>query len=160
MADTPPNSIDRLVFLPDHFFLSPTRGRGVVRDFTGRLIDRCTIETAGRWDHNFGALHFDEAYSYDSGRIDVLNWAFAPDAQGRMSASEATIASPVRGWSEGGDYRLRFKRHGEPPLDKVFLTFDVRFTLMEADLALKIVRLKLFGVTLGTMNAYHRRLGG
>src|ERR1700753_3382862 len=99
---------------PYHFSLSRTEGRGVVRDLTGRLVDRCSIVTAGSWDHDHGALSFDETYPYDDGQGDVLRLRVAPDAQGRMSASEATITAPVRGWSEGLDYRLRFKRVGGP----------------------------------------------
>ena len=150
---------DELAFRPDHFFLGPTTGWGLVRDGFGRLTDRCAIVTEGRWDHNFGALHFDETFTFDSGRSETLNWAFAPDAQGRMSASEASVVSKVKTWTEGRDYRMRFRRAGPPPHDKVTLTYDVRFTLMEPRMALKVARLQLFGVTLGVMTAYHRQVG-
>ena len=148
------------VFKPDLFFLSRTEGRGEVRDLTGRLIDRCEIVTEGSWDHNHGALSFDETYTYDDGQIDVLRWTFAPDAQGRMSASEATVTAPVRGWSDGGDYRLRFKRRGGPRAPgNLALTYNVRFTLLQPDLALKVAKVGLLGLTLGKMTAFHRRVG-
>jgi hypothetical protein len=145
-------------FQPDLFFLSRTEGRGLVRDLTGRLIDGCSITTLGVWDHDYGALRFDETFVYDSGLRDVLNWTFAPDAQGRMSASEANITAPVRGWAAGADYHLRFKRRGGPRAERLTLTYNVRFTLMQPDLALKVVRLSLFGLTLGEMIAFHRRI--
>ncbi len=149
----------RSTFKPDHFFLSRTEGNGVVRDLTGRVIDRCVITTEGSWNHDHGALSFDEVYSYESGQTDQLSWTFAPDAQGRMSASEATIATPVRGWTEGGDYRLRFKRRGGPRAPgNLALTYNVRFTLLEPSTALKVARVGLFGLTLGEMTAVHRRL--
>lgn len=150
---------DPLAFRPDHFFLAPTRGGGVVRDRFGRIIDRCEVTTEGRWDHSHGALHFDETFAYENGRTDTLNWAFGPDAQGRLTASEASVTSKVRGWADGQDYRVKFKRYGMAPLDKTELLYDARFTLVEPDMALKTVRLKLFGVTLGVMTAYHRRVG-
>jgi hypothetical protein len=159
MMDLGVPGADELAFRPDHFFLAPTAGRGVVRDGFGRIIDRCEVITRGRWDHNYGALHFDETFIYQNGREETLNWAFGPDAQGRMTASEASVTSPVRGWSEGQDYRLRFKRRGAPPLDNTQTLYDVRFTLMEPDIALKTAKLKLFGVTLGVMVAYQRRVG-
>lgn len=158
MMDLGALSEDELAFRPDHFFLAPTSGQGVVRDGLGRVIDRCKVTTQGRWDHNRGALHFDETFTYQNGRVETLHWTFGPDAQGRMAASEASVTSPVRGWPEGQDYRLRFKRRGAPPLDKTQVDYDVRFTLMDPDTAMKTARLKLFGVTLGVMVAYHRRL--
>jgi hypothetical protein len=88
----------------------------------------------------------------------VLRWTFGPDAQGRMSASEATITDPVRGWTRGADYYLRFKRRGGPRAEKLILTYHARFTQMQPDLALKVARIKLFGLTLGEMTAFHRRL--
>jgi len=148
---------ERHSFQPDRFFLDRTRGRGVVRDFTGRLIESCLIETHGRWDHAIGAMHFDEVFTYDDGRLDTLNWTFAPDPQGRMIASEASVAAPVAGWSEADAYRLRFKR-ADPRLPaQLRLTYDVRFSLMEPDLALKRVRLRLFGWPVAAMTAFHRR---
>lgn len=146
-------------FQPDHFFLARTEGRGIVRDLTGRLIDRCAIATVGRWDHDYGALRFDETYVYDTdGATDVLKWTFGPDAQGRMSASEAGIKERVRGWADGPDYRLRFKRRGGPRGEKLNLTYNVRFSLMAPDLALKVARIGLLGLTVATMTAFHRRI--
>lgn len=157
-ASAPPGP-ERRPFEPDRFFLDRTYGRGVVRDFTGRLIEGCVIDTYGRWDHTIGAMHFDEVFTYDDGRTDTLNWTFAPDPQGRMVASEASLAAPVSGWSDGADYRLRFKR-ADPRLPPALrLTYDVCFTPLEDDLALKLVRLRLFGLLVATMTAFHRRVG-
>jgi hypothetical protein len=146
-------------FQPDHFFLSRTQGRGVVRSPTGRVLDRCAITTHGAWDHDYGALHFDETFAFDSGDVDVLHWTFAPDSRGRMSASEASVVAPVVGWTDGLDYRLRFKRRGATRVNRLQLVYDVRFTLMADDLALKVARLKLFGFTVAEMTAFHRRIG-
>jgi hypothetical protein len=156
---TPPERETPLpAFQPDHFFLSRTEGCGLVRDLTGRLIDRCAISTLGVWDHGYGALRFDETFTYQDGAVDVLHWTFAPDAQGRMSASEPSVAAPVRGWNSGLDYCLRFKRRGGVRGGPLTLAYHTRFTLMQPDLALKFVRIKLFGLTLGEMTAFHRRV--
>jgi hypothetical protein len=151
---------ERQIFQPDLFFLGRTQGRGVVRDFAGRPVDGCEITTDGRWDHEFGAMHFDEVFTFDSGPVDTLNWAFAPDPQGRMVASEVSVAAAVRGWSDGADYRLRFKRAGGLAPPSMQLTYDVRFSPMSQEVALKTVRLRLFGVPLAFMTAFHRRVPG
>ena len=156
-ADSAPQ---RLVFQPDRFFLSETLGHGIVRAAGGKLVERCTIHTIGRWDHQFGAMHFDEVFTYDSGRVDTLNWAFSPDPQGRMAASEISVPGLVHGWNEpNGDYRLRFRRAGAEPVKGLTLTYDTRFTLMEPDLVLKSVRVGRFGLTLATMTGFHRQVG-
>ena len=158
MAETSSVYPGKRRFEPDRFFLGKTHGGGLVRDLAGKLVDRCEITTQGWWDHQFGAMHFDETFVYGLGRTDILNWTFRPDPQGRMNASEPTTAGEVRGWTDGEDYRLRFRRRGEPPLPSVYMTYDVRFSLMSADAVLKVARLKLFGVTLGVMTAFHRRV--
>ena len=158
MAETCSVSAGKQPFEPDRFFLGSTRGGGLVRDLTGRLIGRCEITTQGWWDHQHGAMHFDETFHYDSGRADILNWTFRPDPQGRMTATEPTTVGVVRGWLDGDDYRLCFRRRGEPPLASLNLTYDVRFSFMTADTVLKVARLKLLGVTLGVMTGFHRRL--
>lgn len=146
-----------LRFEPDRFFLAPTSGFGVVRNRAGRLVDRCAIDSDGRWDHAAGAVHFDETYAFASGRVEVLNWSFRPDPQGRMSCSEAGATTPVRAWTDGEEYRLRFRRQGLPPFGGFQLTYDVRFTLMDPLLAMKQVDLKRLGLTLITLTAFHRR---
>jgi len=151
-------AFDDLAFRPDHFFLGPTKGWGLVRDVFGRLIDRCEIVTEGRWDHNYGALHFDETFTYDSGWVETLNWVFAPDARGRMSASEPSVVGAPTTWTEGRDYRLQFRRTGAPPVDKVALLYDVTFTLFQPHMVLKSAKLKWFGLTVRSMTAYHRRV--
>jgi hypothetical protein len=77
-----------------------------------------------------------------------------------MVASELSLAEPVRGWSEGAVHRMRFRRADPSQPGTPRLTYDVRFSLMDPDLALKQVRLRLFGVTVATMTAFHRQVRG
>jgi hypothetical protein len=75
-----------------------------------------------------------------------------------MSASEASVTAPVRGWTRGQDYHLRFRRRGGPRAGKLTLTYNVRFTLLEPGFAVKHARVNLFGLTVAEMTAFHRRL--
>ena len=146
---------DQLTFRPDSFFLIPTNGSGRICDAWGRELDRCNIATEAHWDHQVGALHFDEVFTYDSGRVDTLNWVMRPDPQGRMQTSEASV-SQIRVWMDGPDYRMRFVRVGPPPFQRGEFLHDVRFSLVERGRAQKCARMKWLGVTLATMNAEHR----
>jgi hypothetical protein len=145
-------------FVPDRFFMTRTRGRGVVRNRSGRLVDTCAIATESRWDHARGALHIEEVFTFDGGRMDTLLWVFAPNPQGRMVPSELSLADPVRGWSQGDDYRMRFRRADPRQPRAPRLTYDVRISLMDADLALKQVCLRRFGLTVATVTAFYRQL--
>ena len=160
MAETSSVSTGNRPFEPERFFLGKTHGAGIVRDFSGKLIERCIISTQGWGSRQLGAMHFDETFTYDSGRTEILNWSFVPDAEGELIASEPTTIGQVQAWPDGDDYRLRFRRRGEPPLPSIPVTYDVRFSIMSPDTVLKAARLKLFGVTLGMMTAFHRRLDG
>ena len=135
-----------------------TQGGGLVRDFSGKLIERCVISTQGWQNPRLGAMHFDETFIYETGRTDILNWTFHVDEEGRMTATEPTALGAVQSWVDGEDYRLRFRRRGEPPLPSIPVTYDVRFSVISPDTVLKVARLKLFGITLGVMTAFHQRL--
>ncbi len=158
MAETSSVSTGNRPFEPDRFFLGKTQGGGIVRDLSGKLIERCKISTQGWYNSKLAAMHFDETFVYEAGRTDILNWTFIVDVEGRMTATEPTTLGAVQGWVDGEDYRLRFRRRGEPPLPSIPVTYDVRFSAVSTDTVLKVARLKLFGVTLGMMTAFHRRL--
>jgi hypothetical protein len=150
--------MESVTFAPEEFFLGSTQGGGLVRDFAGRLIDRCQISTQGWWDDKREAMYFDETFVYESGRVDIMNWTVAPDADGSMVAALAGAPAPVRAWIDGGDYRIRFRRRGETPLPSIYLTFDTRFSVMAPDSVLKVARVKLYGFTLGVLTAFQRKL--
>ncbi len=158
MVKTSPVDAESKTFAPERFFLGSTQGGGLVRDLAGRLIDRCQISTQGWWDDKREAMYFDETFLYESGRADIMNWTVAPDHDGRMIAALAGSPAPVRVWTDGDDYRIRFRRRGETPLPSIYLTFDTRFSVMAPDSVLKVARVKLFGVTLGVLTAFHRRV--
>ena len=66
--------------------------------------------------------------------------------------------APARGWTDGDGYRLRFKRGDARLPAGLRFTYDVLFSLLEPDLALKTVRLRLFGLPIAAMTAFHRRV--
>lgn len=140
-----------LAFDPVAFFTGRTLGAGVVTDFTGRVVRRCTIETRGEISAEFGSLHFDERYLFDDGTPDdVMNWALAWRGS-EFEAREPSVDGALTSAVEGPTWRLKFKRLQSPPL-----VYHVAFHLTEADLVLKQVELKRLGFTLARMAAYHR----
>ncbi|HEY5106422.1 MAG TPA: DUF3833 family protein [Caulobacteraceae bacterium] len=148
------------VFRPEVFFLGRTEGSGVVRDSFGRVVRRCEIATSGAPHSSYGAIHFDETFTYDDGEVDVWRWALTCGADGRYVAAEAVAGSGIGGQRQGDDYVFSFRRPVGRARGLTAPTFSTRLTLLAPDLALRSVRIRLFGAPVGAMTAIHRRVSG
>lgn len=146
-----------LVFRPEAFFVGRTEGAGVVRDPFGRLIRRCRVTTQGAFLPDRGAIRFEEEFVYDDGDVDVWRWAMSPGRDGRYVAAEEKAGAGITGERRGSDYRLSFRRPVGKARGLFAPTFETSFTLLSPDLALKRVKLSLFGLPIGSLTAVHRR---
>ncbi|HRD45901.1 MAG TPA: DUF3833 family protein [Caulobacter sp.] len=144
-------------FRPEVFFLGHTEGWGVARGVTGRVQRRCRIVTDGRLDEAYQAIHFDETVIWEGGETDEWRWAMTRGLNGAYVAAEAMAGAGIQGRYIGGDYLLSFHRPLRPdggPRPR----FQTRFTPISADVALKTVRISMFGLPVATMSAFHRRV--
>lgn len=143
-------------FRPEVFFLGRTEGWGVARGPTGRILRRCRVVTDGRLDEAYQAIHFDEVFNWDDGELDEWRWAMTRGLNGGYVAAEALAGAGIQGRYDGGDYLLSFSRpirSGRGPRPR----FTTRFTLISPDVALKTVRVSMFGIPVGSLSAFHRR---
>lgn len=143
-------------FRPEVFFVGRTEGWGVVRGPTGRAMRRCRIVTEGRLDDAFRAVHFNETYQWDDGEQDLWRWVMTRGLDGRYAAAEALAGPGIQGRYDGADYLLSFRRPIRPqggPRPR----FVTRFTQISSTVALKSVRLFLYGLPLGGLTAFHQR---
>ena len=147
-----------LTFEPETFFLGRTEGAGVVRDPFGRIVRRCHISTDGSYSAAEGALRFDETFTYDDGEIDPWRWVMRPGREGRYVAAEAKAGVGITGERRGGEYVLAFRRPVGRAIGALSPRFRTRFTLLAPDLALKQADVSLFGVPVGRLTAFHRRV--
>jgi len=145
-------------FRPDDYFIGRTIGAGEIRGLGGKLMKRCLIETAGSLED--GGMHFDETYSFDDGTTDALHWSLSRGTDGRLNATEPTVVGKPRITLDGPTWRIRFQRLGDEPFAGATLTYDATFTWATSDMVIKRTRLKLFGMTLATLTAFHRRIAG
>lgn len=146
-------------FRPDLFFIGRTAGSGEIRSASGKLLKRCRILTLGVPDANFGAMHFDETYLFDDGEVDTLHWAVVRNDAEELSATEISVVGRPVMKLDGPTWRIRFKRVGQGPAG-LALTYDAVFTAIEPEVVLKRTAVKLFGVTLAVLTAFHRRVEG
>lgn len=144
-------------FAPETFFIGRSIGAGDVRAPGGKLLKRCLIETEGRQAPGQSGMHFDETYSFDDGSTDVLHWMLS-GSEPDLRASEPSIIGEARTRLDGPSWRIRFKRLGGPM--GLSLTYDATFTWVSSDMVIKRTNLKLFGVTVAKLTAFHRRIAG
>lgn len=144
-------------FRPEVFFLGQTEGWGVARGPTGRLLRRCRIQTDGRLDETYCAIHFEETFHWEDGERDEWRWAMSRGLDGRYVAAEARAGAGIEARFDGPDYVLSFRRalrtNGGPRP-----RFVTRFTQISPEVALKSVQILLWGLPLGRLTAFHRRL--
>ena len=119
-------------------------------------------------ENNEDAFGFDESLGIfvvcdgmgglDSGEVASSRAVAAILSSFRSTAqTEATVGSRIVGQRIGDDYALSFHRHVRP---NAFVAprFFTRFTLLQPDLALKSVKVDLFGLPVASMTAVHRKL--
>jgi hypothetical protein len=159
MFDAPRGEAFPAVLDPLEFFVGRTDGCAVVRTFTGRIARRCTIQTQGSPSAEFGALHFDEIYTYDDGSPeDRMRWAVVRDRRGGLEATEESVTAPVQSVLRGPQWRVRFRRRARPPASGPVLLYDARFSLVRPDTVMKVVTVSLLGVPLAVLSGFHRRV--
>lgn len=144
-------------FRPEAFFVGRTEGWGLARGPTGRLLRRCRVITDGHLDDAFRSIHFDETFHWEDGEEDSWRWAMTRGLDGRYVAAEARAGSGIQGRYDGADYLLSFRRPlrvdgGPRP------RFITRFTQISPSVALKSVKLFIWGLPVGHLTAFHRRL--
>lgn len=143
-------------FRPEVFFLGRTEGWGVARGPTGQVMRRCRVVTDGHLDEAYRAIHFDETFHWDDGERDEWRWAMTCGLDGRYVAAEALAGAGIQGRHAGADYVLSFRRPLRPDggLRPRFVT---RFCLVSPLVAMKTVRIYLFGLPVGSLTAFHQR---
>lgn len=144
-------------FRPEVFFLGRTEGWGVARGPMGRILRRCRVVTDGRLDEAYQAIHFDEVFDWDDGEADEWRWAMTRGMNGEYIAAEALAGAGIQGRYDRGDYLLSFRRPikaGGGPKPRFF----TRFTLISPDVALKTVHVSLYGIPVGSLSAFHKRV--
>jgi hypothetical protein len=147
-----------LAFEPEVFFMGRTEGAGVVRDPVGRIVRRCHVTTEGGFNTAQRLLRFDETFAYDDGEVDVWRWVMQPGRDGRYVAAEVKAGAGITGERQGDDYVLAFRRPVGRAAGPFAPRFRTRFTLLNADLAMKRANVSLFGLPLGVLVAVHRRV--
>lgn len=145
------------LFRPEKFFLGETRGWGVVRSIDGKQ-NRCEVTTSGRLEDAYEALHFDETFIFDDGRVDEWRWAMTRGRDGRYVAAEHMAGAGIVGRYENGDYVLNFRRPLRPEGGFPTPAFRTSFTLVHPRLALKRVKVRMLGLPIAEMTAFHERV--
>lgn len=146
-------------FDPMAFFGRPTLGHGIVRDLTGRVVRRCIIETRAENATEYGALHFDETYLFDDGSPpDEMHWVVRREGPESFDAKEISVFGPLHSKLRGPEWKLRFHRQPAPPSRDPRMLYDVTFNQIVPELVTKQVNLRLLGVTIARMWAFHRHI--
>lgn len=113
--------------------------------------------TDGRLDEAYRAIHFEETFIWDNGEQDAWRWAMTRGMDGRYMAAEARAGAGIQSRYDGFDYVLSFRRSLTED-GRSRARYVTRFTQVSARVALKRVRLFIWGLPVGELTAFHRQV--
>ena len=146
-------------FDPVGFFAGKTLGHGVVLGPTGRVLKRVVIETEGEEASEPGVLNFDERYVFDDGTPeDLMHWAVRRPSPDVFDVSEVSVLGPLRSTLRGSEWKVVFTRQPAPPSKTPSMRYEAIFNQVSDDVVTKRVKVKLFGLPVGVLWGYHRKV--
>lgn len=142
------------IFRPDAFFLKPWRGRGVVRDGRGAVIDRYEARGQGRAGSRSASA--EQVFTFESGAVTTVEWDILTDADDHYYARDLKSGLEARGQAIGPDFRWSFLAPVPGPLGRVLKARSTAFyTLAGPGSAFGFTEVRLLGRLLRSYTAFY-----
>ena len=138
------------------YFDGPLEAWGTFQNRRGEVVRRFHVTMEGRWDGDTGTL--EEHFTFDDGTTQQRTWTFRRLDEHRYSGTAADVVGEAEGEAYGNALRWRYVLQ-LPVDDKVYnVTFDDWMYLMDDQVMLNQSVMKKFGVRLGEVTLWFRKL--
>ncbi|MFR0687870.1 DUF3833 domain-containing protein [Enterobacterales bacterium AE_CKDN230030158-1A_HGKHYDSX7] len=138
------------------FFATPVEAWGMFQKRSGEVVKRFHVQVSSRRDGE--RLILDERFLYSDGTRQQRVWTLTPQGAGRWTGRAADVLGEARGEVAGNALRWRYRLL--LPVDGS--TYEVRFDdwmyLMDEDTLINRSSMSKFGVELGQVTLFFRRL--
>ena len=144
-------------FRPDVFFEGAWRAWGLVKDLSGRVVERFEVRGEGHVERLARVFEVEEHYTFSSGREDTLTWRLSTDDLGVFSGIEVASGARGHGRQNGQGYEWRFERKTPTALGSRRVRLRAQYHQLTDSDALCVTTLRWAGLRIATLSSVYRR---
>ena len=157
MPTLAPHILAPQTFRPDVFFEGVWQAWGLVKDLSGRVVERFEVRGEGRTKPLARVFEVEEQYAFSSGREDRLTWRLSTDDLGAFSGVEVATGARGQGRQHAQGYEWRFARRTQTALGPRRVRLCAQYHQLTDDEALCVTTLRWAGLRIATLSSIYRR---
>ena len=138
------------------FFASPVEAWGIFEDRSGEVIKRFHVDITSRREGE--QLILDERFLYSDGTRQRRVWTLTPDGEGRWRGRADDVLGEAQGEIAGNALRWRYQLNLPVDDTTYVVEFDDWMYLMDEDTLINRSSMRKFGVELGQVTLFFRRV--
>ncbi len=144
-------------FRPDVFFEGVWQAWGLVKDLSGRVVERFEVRGEGHVEPLARVFEIEERYTFSSGREDTLTWRLSTDDLGAFSGVEVASGARGHGRQHPQGYEWRFARRTPTALGPRRVQLRAQYHQLTDQDALCETTLRWAGLRIATLSSIYRR---
>jgi hypothetical protein len=141
----------------EQYFLGHVEAWGIFEDRFGRLRRSFTVQINGSWED--GELVLDEAFCYDDGETDRRVWRIRKLSDHHYEGRADDVIGVAQGVAFGKALNWRYQLDLPIGERTVRVHFDDWMYLQPGDVLVNRAKVSKFGITLGEVSLFFRRVG-
>ncbi|WP_068829332.1 DUF3833 domain-containing protein [Pseudomonas sp. BMS12] len=138
------------------FFDGPVEAWGIFEDRSGEVIKRFHVDINSRREGE--RLILDERFLYSDGTRQRRVWTLTPDGDGRWRGRADDVLGEAQGEVAGNALRWRYQLNLPVDDTTYVVSFDDWMYLMDEDTLINRSAMSKFGVELGQVTLFFRRI--
>lgn len=140
------------------FFTGEVRAWGLVQDYSGKVTRRLTGEFSGQREGN--AVVLSEVFRFDDGEVTRRQWTFERTEGGLYTATtpDKDLLSEASGRASSYAFHWTYRFLVPVGDDSIALDFDDWIFRIDEETAVNRIKLKKFGITVGEMTLFYRKV--
>ena len=129
------------------FFTGDLKGWGYVRDYSGNVIQRFSVDMNGSWDGNEGILH--EVFKFSDGKIQERTWYLEDLGNGESKGTASDVIGTAYGKQNGFAFNWKYSLEVDTDMGKLNVRLNDWLYQIDEQVVASQSDIKKFGFTVG-----------
>lgn len=129
------------------FFTGDLKAWGYVRDYSGKVIQRFTVDMNGSWDDNKGTLY--ELFTYTDGKTQERTWYLEDLGNGESKGTASDVQGTAYGKQNGFAFNWTYTLTIETDSGEMDVRLDDWLYQIDDQVVASQSDIKKFGITVG-----------